>query len=317
MNAKTLKKSALAAVILTLAFSAGGLLADERYEEKFARTESLDQNGKVSISNISGKVDVRTWNKAEVQIDAVKRSEASSMEKAKENAGLVNIEVIKEGNAVMIKTKYPEERIRRRGMNVSVSYVLTIPVTAALRVENMSGAVDVRGTAGSINIDVMSGAVRLADVSGSVECSTESGAITLGGGTGAVSLKTISGGIEAQNIKGSIEAETVSGGITLMNVREAKSVRAKTTSGGIECETDILPSGRYSFDVLSGSITLSLPPSANFDLDAEAFSGSIRTDFPVTVSGRVSPRELRGTIGSGGAVVRVKCFSGTIVIKKK
>jgi DUF4097 and DUF4098 domain-containing protein YvlB len=132
-----------------------------------------------------------------------------------------------------------------------------------------------------------------------------------------VSLKAVSGRIIAEGIKGSIEAETVSGGIRLRDVREAKSIRAKTISGGIECETDIQPGGRYYFDVLSGGITLRLPASAAFEIEAETFSGSIQTDFAVTMSGRLSPKELRGTVGAGGAALRIKSFSGTVEIRKK
>ncbi len=317
MNDKMKKILIGPVALLTLVLLAGGLAAGEKLEEKFARTESLSRDGKVSVTNVSGTIQVRTWDKAEVQIDAVKVSEASSSAKAKENADLVTIEVVKEGNAVRVETKYPERRNFRGNLNVHVNYVLSIPDKAALRVNNVSGNIDVQGIGGTLSIDEVSGTVKIVDAAGPVDCKTVSGGITLSGGNDEVILKAVSGRISAVGVKGSIDAETVSGSISLKDVRNARSVRAKTISGGIDCETDILPGGRYSFDALSGGITLMLPSSATFDLDAETFSGHIKTDFAVTVSGRVSPRELRGTVGSGGATLRIKSFSGTVEIKKK
>src|SRR4030042_164291 len=95
MNEIRMKKTAVGAVLLGFVLLAGTLAARDRVEEKFARTEALDRNGKVSVENISGTIQVRIWDKAEVQIDAVKVSESSSEERAKENADKVRIEVVK------------------------------------------------------------------------------------------------------------------------------------------------------------------------------------------------------------------------------
>ncbi len=318
MTMNTLKKTAVLTLALVLVVSVGAMAAKDRFEEKFARTESLDRNGKVSLINVSGTIQVRSWDKAQVQIDAVKISEASSMDKAKENIAKVTIEVVKEGGTLRIQTKYPENRLtRNNNLNVHVNYVVTIPDQAALRVKNVSGDIDVQAIGGALDVDEVSGDVKIVDAPQSVDCQTVSGTIEIRQAGGDVNLKAVSGRIIAEGIKGSIEAETVSGTIRLRDVREAKSVRAKTISGGIECETDILPGGRYYFDVLSGGITLTLPAAATFELDAETFSGSIRTDFPITMTGRISPKELRGTVGAGGATLRVKSFSGTVEIRKK
>jgi hypothetical protein len=318
MTMNTLKKTAVLTTVFLLVVSVGALAAKERYEEKFARTESLDRNGKVSLINVSGTIQVRSWDKAQVQIDAVKISEASSMDKARENAGKVVIEVVREGGILRIQTKYPEGRQpRNNGLSVHVNYVVTVPDQAALRVKNVSGDIDLASIGGVIDVEEVSGDVTIVNASQSVDCRSVSGTIDIRQAGGDVDLRTVSGDIRAEGIKGSIEAENVSGDIRLRDVRDAKSIRGKTISGGIECETDIQPGGRYYFDALSGGIILRLPASAGFEIEAETFSGSIRTDFPITMSGRISPKALHGTVGAGGATLRVKSFSGTVDIRKK
>ena len=295
----------------------GARAANDRAEDKLSRIEALARDGRVSIQNVSGRIEVRSWDKAQVRIEAVKVSESSSGERAKENLDLVTIEIANEGGFLRIETKYPESRPFGRNVRVHVNYVLTIPDQASLRVKNVSGDIDVRNIGGDLDFDEVSGDVLIEGAGRSIDGKTVSGDIHLTGANGGVNVKAVSGGITVSAVKGSVEAESVSGDIDLREIRGAASVRAKTISGGIACDTDILPSGRYDFEALSGGIRLVLPAAAAFEIDAETFSGHIDTDFPVTVLGKISPKALHGMVGSGGAALRVKSFSGTVEIRKK
>jgi DUF4097 and DUF4098 domain-containing protein YvlB len=319
MNAKTLKKAMVVAAGLTfvLALGASAAAEKEKYEEKFTKTESLDRDGRVTISNVSGRIEVRSWDENQVKIDAVKISRADSLEKAKENAAKVAIEVTKTGNMLRIETRYPDSKLfRNNNLNVSVEYVILVPDRAEVKTKNVSGAVEARGIGGRLEIDVTSGSVTVAQAGQGVDARTVSGTLVVSDVVGDADLRTVSGRIKAERIKGSVSADTTSGAITLSEVSEAKTVRAKVLSGNITYDGQIIAGGRYSFEALSGTIEVGLPASSAFDLEAETFSGSIRTDFAVTMSGRITPKELRGTVGNGGATLRVKSFSGSIRIVK-
>jgi len=45
-------------------------------------------------------------------------------------------------------------------------------------------------------------------------------------------------------------------------------------------------------------------------------NGSISSDFPLTVSGKLSPRHIRATIGSGGRELRLHTVNGSIELRK-
>jgi hypothetical protein len=60
-----------------------------------------------------------------------------------------------------------------------------------------------------------------------------------------------------------------------------------------------------------------LPQNQGFDLDAHSNSGSIDTDFPVTVTGAVTKRSLRGSAQGGGPLLHVRTTSGGIAISKR
>jgi DUF4097 and DUF4098 domain-containing protein YvlB len=316
MNNLRLKRTAWLAVTLLMVFSFA--VAKEKYEEKFEKTVALAKDGKVDIGNISGDIVAMSWNEDQVKIEALKVSTAGSLDKARENAAMVKIEVTQEGNIVKIETKYPkgEKFGHEESLNVSVNYKLWIPEKAALKANSISGDVTAEAIGGAAALKAVSGDVRLTKADGGAECTSVSGDVVAADVTGNAFLKSVSGDIKVNTIKGSVEAETVSGGVELLDVSEASSVRAKALSGEVVYRGRINPQGSYHFKSHSGDVELYLPADAAFDFEAESFSGGIETDFEVKVIGQVSRKELSGTVNGGGATLKVSSFSGDIRLKK-
>lgn len=320
MKEKKLSRIAILAVglLLVLSVSAGAMAAKEKFEAKFDKVESLDRDGKVTVSNISGKIDVKTWAEARVKISALKVSEAATLDKAKENIEKVTIEVTKTGNVLRIESKYPEHKLRGGdGLSVRVDYEIWIPDKASAKIKCLSGNVSVENVGGTLEGDVTSGNIVVSNAAKDVDCRTMSGTIELRDVTGDVNLKVVSGNIIAERIKGSFEAETTSGNVKARDILDAKSVRAKVLSGNISYDGQILKDGKYGMEAYSGSIELRIPAASAFDLEASTFSGRIDSDFPVTMSGSMAKNDLRGVVNGGGASLRLRTFSGTIHIYKK
>jgi len=291
-----------------------GIAPREKYEEKFEKTVAIAKDGKVDVRNISGSIEVRTWDRAEVKIEALKVSKASSLSRAEENAQKVTIEVNKEDSTLWIETKYPETRIR--SLSVSVSYNLTIPSKAAIEASSVSGGIRLENIGGTVDASTTSGSVKLMNAEKGADLHTTSGGIEVKNVTGDVDINVTSGSITATQIKGSVSAETVSGGIKLLDISEASVVKAKALSGSVTYEGEIKSDGRYSLQTHSGRIEIRIPSGSAFDLEAKTFSGSINSDFDITISGKISKREVRGSVNGGGANVKLTAFSGGIYIKK-
>jgi hypothetical protein len=311
---RSFKVIAITAVLALLVLSVGVLAADEKYEEKFNKTEAIALDGKIVISNISGNVVVRTWDKGEVKIDAVKKSRASSLDKAKENAQKVTIEVINADNTVRIKAKYPEGH--HGNLNVSIDFDLMIPAKAALDANSVSGDVEIGKIGGSLKAGTVSGNVTVLSAAKGVDANTVSGDVAVSDVTGDAYLKTVSGNVKAEHVMGSISAETVSGDVNLMNISEAKTVSGKALSGNVTYKGKLNKEGRYTFNAHSGDIDVTIPAESAFEFSGETFSGDISTDFKVEVSGKISKRELHGTVNGGGAVLKMEAFSGNVNLKK-
>ena len=304
-----------------------------KHEETFAKTESLARDGKVEIRNVSGSVEVKTWDRNEVKIDALKVSRANSMDKAKENAAKVDIVVTRENGILKVETEYPKPSVK--GLNVSVEYKITIPSQAAIRARTVSGSVTleniggkadgdtksgnvtVMGAKNGTNAQTVSGDVTVSDVTNGAYCKTASGTVEAKNVTGNADLKCVSGNVIAENIRGSVEAETVSGSVRLTDISGAEIIEGKTMSGRVVYNGDISSSGRYSLEAHSGTVEMTIPSGSAFDLSASTFSGSIKTDFEIVVSGTLSKKKISGSVNGGGADVRLKTFSGNVHLKKK
>ena len=156
--------AALMGAAFILAFVAAPALAEEKFQEKFKKTEALAKNGKLYLNNVSGQVEIATWKEAQVKIEAVKTSKAATLAKAKENAALVTIEVTKDADLVRVETKYPKRSGGFWGgdsVNVSVDYKLWIPDTAAVELKSVSGDVRVAAIGGHARVSCVSGNVDL------------------------------------------------------------------------------------------------------------------------------------------------------------
>jgi len=293
----------------------------EKYEEKFQRTEALAPDGKVSLTNISGDVSIIVWNRDEVKIDAVKVSEATSMEKAKENATRVKIDVKREDNGLIIETKYPEGRWTKNTLNVSVDYVLTLPAKAGVRVNSISGNVDADNVGGLIRLVTVSGNITVANSGSSELLNAVSGNITLRDVAGDVKARTVSGNIFIERAAGSLNVETVSGKVDAKELANTRSADVSSTSGSIFLEGDLNPAGSYSLESHSGDITVRVPGSAAFDFTCWNFSGEFASDFKIVSEpaskSKDSQRAIRGQVNGGGADLNLRTFSGDINLKKR
>ena len=303
------------ALFLMLGFSPAVAADKETHEEKLEKTLDLARDGKVIVGNVSGSIEIKTWNRAQVQIDALKKSRAATLAKAKENADKVKIEISEENSTVRIETVYPKGN--NKGLSVSVYYVLTIPEEAAINAITVSGDVTLADIGGDIKAKSTSGDVVLTGAKEGAILSTTSGDVKAKNVEGDVDLHTVSGDVIADSVNGSVEADTVSGNVELTDITGADEVEGSTTSGRVSYEGEISSSGYYHLKSHSGRIEFVVPAGAAFDVDARTFSGSINSEFEITVLGKIDKKSLRGSINGGGAEVELQAFSGNIYLKKK
>lgn len=100
-----------------------------------------------------------------------------------------------------------------------------------------------------------------------------------------------------------IHLDNTSGDVKIENVRGTIELHPKTPFGNIEAST-------------KGSITVRLPETGNFTVDARANRGEIESDFPVNTKTEGRNARATGNVGKGGAKVSLESQNGVITIRK-
>ena len=322
----------LALLVVLVALPAAACAMDlQAIEGKFERALKVTGEVDLSVSTGSGSIDTRVGEAGTVRVSAIIRARSDWTRSEKETEALVrrieaNPPIEQNGNIIRIG-RIEDEEMRR---NISISYTLIVPPATKLNSSTGSGSQSIEGLRGPVDARTGSGGITAVSIGGELRADTGSGSITMSTVNGAVRASTGSGSIRGTGIAGAITATTGSGEVELeqteagdvevrtgsgsVRVRGVKgSLNANTGSGTITAQGE--PTGSWRLHTSSGSITVRLPANAAFDLAARSSSGSVYSDHPVTVTGTISRREMRGKVRGGGVLIDVSTSSGSIRIE--
>jgi hypothetical protein len=216
----------------------------EEVREEFHQTYPLAPSGRVSVENLNGGVQIKVWDRAAVQVDAVKRAYK------RERLNEAKIDVNSSEENIRIKTEYPDQNQtftsdeRGRYENpATVDYTLTVPRQAVLEsIELINGPIDIEG------------------VEGSVKASSINGPVTARGLLGEARLSTINGPLQVTFTRlddaKTISLQSINGPVTLIIPSDSNAmVRASTVHGGISNDFGLaVKDGEYVGHDLAGQI---------------------------------------------------------------
>lgn len=219
-------------------------LEPQEVREDFQQTYPLSANGRLSLENLNGGVRIAVWDRAEVQVNAVKRAYR------RERLTEATIEVNATADAIRIRTTYPDrnqtftdEHKGRYNNPALVDYTVTVPRNARLE-----------------SVDLVNGSLELDGVEGDVKASSVNGRVTARGLGGVVKLSTVNGSLEATfaklNEAKPITLGSVNGNVTLIIPSDANAVvRAGTVHGDISNEFGLnVQHGDYVGHELNGQL---------------------------------------------------------------
>jgi DUF4097 and DUF4098 domain-containing protein YvlB len=292
--------------------------------ERVTETYKVGPDGSLEVQNMSGDVHVRVGGANEIRVEAVKRVRSRGQEDAKAQLQRLFLDINQVGNRVEIKAMYPRGR-----MSGSVDFMISVPPSATVSIKTISGDIEITNVRGEVRADTVSGDVGVTGTPNIALAKTVSGTLTAKdiSSTTALTLASVSGNVITTGMKvRALDVTTVSGDL-LLNGLQVERLDAKAVSGNIEFAAPLARGGRYELQSHSGDVRIAVLNGAGFELDATTFSGSVRSDFPVTLRsdpdardgrgrGRDS-RTIRGSFGDGGAILSVRSFSGSVVIAKQ
>ena len=120
--------------------------------------------------------------------------------------------------------------------------------------------------------------------------------------------------LNADQVQGPLTLATRNRNINLDRVSGDISV---TNRNGTVDLTSAPPLGNVTVENRNGSVNLTMPEQAGFTVQAETTNGDAENDFGLHVDGGDTNRKnISGTVGKGGPLVRISTTQGDVAIKK-
>ena len=198
------------------------------YVAEFDKEFKVAEDGKLKIEDVTGDVNIKTWNKNLVRIKEVLQMDVYTKEEAEAVLEDAKTRYSQNGNTITIGggNSY------RSYMNSK--YDITLPEKFNANVKTTGGDIHVEKLSGKAELKTAGGDIELNNMKGMVEATTAGGDVKVVKNTNSVQLKTSGGDIDIVDVMGEVDAKTSGGDITVRN-NKAK-VDVKTSGGDIRLE---------------------------------------------------------------------------------
>ncbi|NNE65109.1 MAG: DUF4097 family beta strand repeat protein [Pyrinomonadaceae bacterium] len=177
----------------------------------------INPDGKVSLSNINGEVEVTGWDRPEVNLVTTKI--ASSRERLDD----VDVKVTSRQDYFNVEVDYKKRKGKWvKNERLQVNFKLMVPRTALVdEIESVNGSVKVSSLSNTIKVSAVNGAVRGTGLTGKVNLATVNGSVLATFETlpadSDVRLSTVNGSTQIflpSNSDATVKADSLNGAIT-------------------------------------------------------------------------------------------------------
>jgi len=209
------------------------------YTETIQDSQESETISMVAIRTINGNIDINTWEKAEIAIEATKKVRGRTEAKAQDNAQKVEIEISEENGVLNIITHQP------RRIKTSVNYSLSMPADLHLQLKTTNGNVTVLGNHGDKELETTNGNVKVDASHGSIDAKTTNGNIDaeMFSASDDSNFATTNGSIKVQLSGGEpmpLSAKTTNGSVRVwIPYNFGMALDAETTNGSVHCDLNV------------------------------------------------------------------------------
>jgi hypothetical protein len=250
----------------------------------------------LTLATFDGSIEIRAWDRPEVEVVVERRADT------KEEADSIEIKAEQSGNRISVEARRPSQREHRVvfGFHVgrSASIVARVPHSLNLMARSGDGSIVAERIGGRIELRTSDGSVRGEGLEGELRVHTGDGSIKLDGIDAGLDIDTEDGSITVDGRVSRLHARSGDGGITI------RAANGSAMAGDWEVTTG------------DGRVQLELPGDFSGEIDAHTGDGRVDvSDLALTVSGDVARRSVRGRVGSGGRLLKIRSGDGTITLR--
>jgi hypothetical protein len=288
-------------------------------EETISKSYTVRPGGKLTVDTNTGSIMVEGKRGDTVEVEIIQNVRTTSKRTAKDILDDFQVRFDQDGNDIFVKAEYKRNGFRsffnRVTNRLQIRFLITVPLEYDVDLHTSGGSISVLDLEGEILSRTSGGSMTFENITGNVSGKTSGGSIRIGEIRGEVNAQTSGGSIRIQQAEGNIDVHTSGGSITIDEAMGA--VKASTSGGSVRAYLSHQPEADCRLTTSGGTITIYLNNDIGLDVDAQTSGGRIHTDFPVKLSGTISPRSLNAQVNGGGPELYLRSSGGSIHIKKK
>ncbi len=243
------------------------------------------------LHNSNGRTLVEGQDRDDVEILATTHARAESVEAARLLLDSIRIVSDEVGGALEVEVEVPKKWNRRGSAHLEVH----VPTSLQVEVTAVNGKVTIEGLRARVEARSSNGSVTVSDVIGDVSVATSNAKVACSCICGRLTARSSNGKIELQDHRGSVDAST--------------------SNGLIHASLDAVGKEGVLLATSNGRILLELPEEIDADIDLRVENGIIRNDRVLSAAVRETNGRVRGRLGRGGALIKLRTSNGSISIK--
>ncbi|MEO5860198.1 MAG: DUF4097 family beta strand repeat-containing protein [Pyrinomonadaceae bacterium] len=184
--------------------------------EKFEQSYPISANGRVSVSNVNGSIEMIAWDRNEVRLEATKIGDS------KESLDAVELKIDAQANSFSVETEYKSENWKNQRRKIEVHFKVSVPRTAVLNeIETVNGSVVAANFVNVTKISAVNGSVNASNLRGTADLSTVNGTVTADFDRveqgSKIELSTVNGRVNLllpSDTNATVKADSLNGNIT-------------------------------------------------------------------------------------------------------
>jgi hypothetical protein len=268
-----------------------GIPWSERADGEEVLRREAPAGGVLRVHNANGRTCINAEDREDVEVRARKMARAESTEEASRLLDQIRVVAQEIGDALEFEIDVPRKWNRRGCANLEIR----VPRGLAVDVTASNGKVSIEGMRGPVRAHSSNGAVDIEDVIGDIEIATSNAKVACSNTRGRLVARSSNGKIEMVQHRGSVDAST-SNGLIRASLEEIGKE-------GIQLATS------------NGRIVLDLPDEVDADVDIRVDNGVIRNERELCKSSRASHGQIRGRLGAGGSLIKLRTSNGSISLR--
>jgi DUF4097 and DUF4098 domain-containing protein YvlB len=271
-----------------------GLVSGIPWSECAEGSETLNldipQKNVVHIHNANGRTMIIGEEREDIEVTATKQARAECPNAAEDLVGTMGVKAELVGGILEIDVEIP----RKWNRHGRVALSIRMPEQVQIEVSSSNGKVNVCGMRADVQARSGNGSISVHDIIGDLNLSAANAKVCCKNTCGRLAARSSNGSVELKDHAGSIDATTSNGSI--------RASLARLSSEGVKLATS------------NGRIVLDLPEQIDAEMDVRVDNGVIRNDRADEPDISQSAGRVRGKLGRGGPLIKLRTSNGTVSI---